>query len=101
MNEPRCPRPNCICTHDGECEYGWINFRYPETTRRQDKQGVWHKTVKWYDAVRPCPTCDPERAVIFEKARTSRELQHLLQSRSVAQRQAAYQEQEFNKTRTL
>lgn len=101
MNQGHCKRVNCICTHDGECEYGWIHFRYPETTRRIDRNGVWQSSVKWYDAVRPCPTCDPERASIFAKAKSTKELHQALQSRSTAQRQAAYQEQEFNKTRTL
>lgn len=99
--ENSCERLNCICTHTDPCERGWIWFRYPETTRRKDKEGVWQETTKWYDAVHPCRTCDPERAAIFEQAKSNKELGEMLRNRSTAKKQTAYEEQEFNKTRTL
>lgn len=101
MNENHCRRLSCICTHTDDCERGWIFVRYPVTTRHRDKEGTWHEKVRWYDGVRPCRTCDPERAAIFEAAKSSEELGEMLQNRSTYNRQKAYEEQEQNKTRTL
>lgn len=101
MIDNRCERTNCYCTHSDGCERGWIHVKYSHTTRHLDRQGNWHKKVTWYDGVQPCAICDPERARIFEQAKSSKELGELLRNRSTHKKQAAYEEQEFNKTRTL
>lgn len=53
------------------------------------------------EGVRPCPTCDPERANIFATAKNSRELHERLSARSTHNRKLAYEEAENSKTRTL
>jgi len=101
MIDNRCGRLNCICTHNDGCERGWIHGKNYVTTQTQTRDGTIKESVISYDAVQPCRTCDPERAYIFEKAKSSNELGELLRNRSNAKKQAAYEEQENKRTRTL
>ena len=53
------------------------------------------------EGVTPCPTCDPERAAIFNTAKNTWELGEKLRARSTFKRKQAYEESESSKTRTL
>ena len=99
MNEP-CKFQNCNCFHISPCEQGWIFYIHKETTQRTVK-GVVYELTREYDSVRPCPTCDPERAQIFESSKSSEELAQRLQQRSQFKVAENYDKLQASKTRTL
>lgn len=99
MNEP-CKKINCQCDHSDPCTQGWVFIRYTDTLKRVVR-GVIYETTKEYDGVRPCPTCDPERAQIVDTSKTSEELTHKLQQRSQFKVAENYDKSEASKTRTL
>lgn len=80
-----CPRMGCRCTHLEPCDRGWVTVEQDEKVK----------------GVRPCPTCDPERAHLFANARSRTELQQQLQGRSRSARRDAYEREEGERTRTL
>lgn len=99
-NENHCYRSGCICTHTAPCEHGWIWVEYYED-KVTKHNGQTKVVAEKFEGVRPCPTCDPERARIFAIAKNRRELQEMLQARSKHNKVKAYEESESSKTRTL
>lgn len=101
LDEPamKCPRDVCPCNHSG-CEMGWINFKY-KVVQEKRANGVSTMVETEYDGTRPCPTCDPERAQIFESSKTSEELAQRLRQRSHFKVVENYDTAEASKTRTL
>lgn len=99
-NDNHCYKTGCICTHTAPCEHGWIWVVYYED-KVTKHNGQTKVRSERFEGVRPCPTCDPERARIFETAKNSRELAEMLQARSKFNRVKAYEESESSKTRTL
>jgi len=99
-SEPmKCYRVNCVCSHK-DCEAGWIHERYIyQEEKRSNGQSNIVETE--YDGVRPCPTCDPERAQIFATSKSSDELATRLRARSHFKVVENYDNQEATKTRTL
>ena len=96
-----CNRENCLCEHIDPCAAGWVTFRYKVDKTYRDREGVSHTTEVWYDGARPCPTCDPERAHIFETSATQKELHERLKARSTLNRTAQQENYEASRTRTL
>ena len=99
MNEP-CLKSNCQCNHLSPCEQGWIFFRYRNVIERNVK-GVVYKTENEYDGTRPCPTCDPERAQIFDSSKTPEELAQRLRERSHFKITETCDKNDASRTRTL
>jgi hypothetical protein len=98
-DKPKCWREVCPCSHE-TCDYGWIAVRYKVIEEKRTK-GVSNMIENEYDGVRPCPTCDPERAQIFESSKTSDELTQRLRQRSQFKVVENYDNSEASKTRTL
>jgi hypothetical protein len=99
-SEPiKCYRVNCVCTHK-ECDAGWIteSFIYQEEKRANGQSNM---VSTEYAGVRPCPTCDPERAQIFATSKSPDELAIRLRARSHFKVAENYDNQEATKTRTL
>lgn len=80
---------------------GWIEFRYVNREERLQRDGTTVFTEREYDGVRPCPTCDPERAQIFENSANRDELQRRLMECSSHKKVDAVVEAERKKTRIL
>lgn len=80
-----CPRAGCPCTHNDDCDRGWIN------TEHADGKVT----------VSPCSVCDPDRAAVFRMARNRHDLMQALQNRSKSKRAEAYEREEGSRTRTL
>lgn len=55
----------------------------------------------WYDGVRFCPICDPERAHIQDTSTSSEELAERLRNRSSLRSSDNYDREEATRTRTL
>ena len=96
---PKCWRDVCACSHE-TCEYGWLNFRY-KVIEEKRANGVSKMIETEYDGSSPCPTCDPERAQIFESSKTPEELAQRLRQRSQFKIVENYDISEASKTRTL
>ena len=96
----RCNRTNCICTHTDGCDKGFIFVRYKHIEKRM-REGKEILIETWYDGVRFCPVCDPERAHIQATSISSEELAERLNNRSHFKYSENYEKQEMNKTRTL
>ena len=96
-----CGRVNCRCTHDQGCVKGWIWSVVKDRTVTKSKDGVDNVVVTERDVVRPCATCDPERARIFQEVSSTWELGERLRARSNHNRQKEYDGSEQSKTRTL
>jgi hypothetical protein len=99
-NPMHCQRINCRCTHTEGCERGFIYIRYAHITERI-VNGEKNSTETWYDGVRFCPVCDPERAHIQKTSTSSEELGYRLRERSKYKHAENYENQEAQKTRTL
>ena len=99
-NENHCRRINCRCTHTDGCERGYIWVRYAHITERVVK-GEKIQTETWYDGVKFCAVCDPERAHIQNTSTSSEELHQRLGARSKYKHAENYDQQEAQKTRTL
>jgi hypothetical protein len=98
-NAPKCLRPVCSCNHT-DCDRGWIFFRYKVVEERRWK-GVSKMVEKEYDGTRPCPTCDPERAQIFDSSKSPEELAQRLRERSDFKVIENYDKADERRTRTL
>ena len=96
-----CHRANCLCKHEEPCAAGWVTFRYKKVEERIGRDGIRFTNETWYDGARPCPTCDPERAHIFDTSATQAELQERLKARSNLNRTAQQENYEASRTRTL
>lgn len=96
-----CGRANCLCEHKEPCSAGWIYHRYKVIDERNGRDGTIYTVETWYDGVRPCPTCDPERAHIFATSATKSELQERLKARSSMNHKAQQEDYEASRTRTL
>jgi guanylate kinase len=96
-----CNRPNCLCEHKEPCAAGWITFRYKQVEQKIGRDGTVFTVEQEYDGARPCPTCDPERAHIFDTSATQAELQERLKARSNLNRTAQQDNYEASRTRTL
>lgn len=83
------------------CDFGWIEYTYVIVEERTQRDGTRTSHQKEYSGVRPCPTCDPERAQIFENSESREELQRRLMERSSHKKVDAVIQQERNKTRIL
>ena len=98
--DTRCHRVNCICTHTDDCVKGYIFVRYKHTEKRV-REGKEILIETWYDGVRFCPVCDPERAHIQNTSTSSEELAERLSNRSTLKSSANYDREEATRTRTL
>jgi hypothetical protein len=98
--DTRCNKVNCICTHTDGCEKGfiWVRYKHTEKKMRLGKQIL---IETWYDGVRFCPICDPERAHIQDTSTTSEELAERLRNRSSLRSSDNYDREEATRTRTL
>lgn len=96
----RCTKLNCYCTHTDGCERGYIFVRYKHTEKRI-REGKEILKETWYDGVRFCPICDPERAHIQNTSTTSEEFAERLRNRSTLKSSANYDKEEATRTRTL
>ena len=98
--DSKCNKINCICTHTDGCEKGFIFIRYCD--KKIIMQNSVQTTVEtWYDGVRFCPICDPERAHIQTTSTTSEEMQQRLRNRSSLKSSDNYDKEEATRTRTL
>jgi uncharacterized Zn finger protein (UPF0148 family) len=98
--DTRCNKTNCICTHTDGCEKGYIWVRYKNTEKRM-RHGEQILIETWYDGVRFCPICDPERAHIQNTSTSSEELAERLRNRSSLRSSDNYDREEATRTRTL
>ena len=96
----RCNKTNCICTHTDGCEKGFIFIRYKYIEKRIFK-GNEILIENWYDGMRFCPVCDPERAHIQSTSKTNEELAERLRNRSSLKSSDNYDKEEATRTRTL
>ena len=80
-----CSMAGCRCTHREPCDRGWIE--------------VWQDDK--LKGVKPCPTCDPERAEIIMFSDSRIDMMRKLQDRSRSARRDAYEREEGERTRTL
>lgn len=96
----RCHRVNCYCTHSDGCEKGYIFVRYKHTEKRI-REGKEILKETWYDGVRFCPVCDPERAHIQNTSTSSEEMAERLRNRSPHKSAENYSKEEATRTRTL
>jgi hypothetical protein len=87
--ENHCGDSSCICTHTSGCEKGWILGKYLD-----------EKNVE-YEAVSPCPICDPDRYEIFLTSKSRQELFDKLRARGTHVKRQVYEDNENSKTRTL
>jgi hypothetical protein len=100
MINNNCNRLDCRCTHTDGCERGFIYTPYLDRQEKRIRDEV--KIIeKWYDGVRFCPICDPERAHIQATSTSSEELGQRLRNRSQFKHAENYETQEASKTRTL
>ena len=65
------------------------------------RDGVQNTVEIWYDGVRFCPICDPERAHIQNTSTTSEEFAERLRNRSTLKSSDNYDKEEATRTRTL
>ena len=65
------------------------------------RDGVQNTVEIWYDGVRFCPICDPERAHIQNTSTTSEEFAERLRNRSSLKSSDNYDKEEATRTRTL
>jgi uncharacterized Zn finger protein (UPF0148 family) len=98
--DTRCNKLNCFCTHTDGCEKGFIWVRYKHTEKRM-REGKQILIETWYDGVRFCPICDPERAHIQDTSTSSEELAERLRNRSSLRSSDNYDREEATRTRTL
>lgn len=98
--DTRCHRINCYCTHTDGCEKGYIWVRYKHTEKRV-REGKEILIETWYDGVRFCPVCDPERAHIQNTSTSSEEMAERLRNRSTLKSSDNYDREEATRTRTL
>jgi len=98
--DTRCHRVNCYCTHTDGCEKGYIWVRYKHTEKRV-REGKQIVIETWYDGVRFCPVCDPERAHIQNTSTSSEEMAERLRNRSTLKSSDNYDKEEATRTRTL
>ena len=96
----RCNKTNCICTHTDGCDRGYIYIRY-SNKKIIIRDGVQNTVEIWYDGVRFCPICDPERAHIQNTSTTSEEFAERLRNRSTLKSSDNYDKEEATRTRTL
>ena len=96
-----CKRANCLCEHKEPCAAGWITLRYKSIEEKKQRDGTVISIEREYDGVRPCPTCDPERAHVFDTSASDAELQERLKARSNLNRTAIQDNYEASRTRTL
>lgn len=96
----RCVKSTCFCTHTDGCEKGFIWVRYKHTEKRV-RHGEEILIETWYDGVRFCPVCDPERAHIQETSKSSEEMAERLHARSPRKSAENYDKEEATRTRTL
>jgi uncharacterized Zn finger protein (UPF0148 family) len=89
-----------MCTHTDGCEKGFISVRYKHTEKRM-REGKQILIETWYDGVRFCPVCDPERAHIQSTSTSSEELAERLRNRSSFKSSDNYDKEEATRTRTL
>jgi hypothetical protein len=99
MNEP-CKRNACQCDHAEPCVQGWIFYTNRVVTQRVVR-GKSYESVREYDSVRPCPTCDAERAQIIDTSKSSEEVSRRLQQRSQFKVAENYDIADAGRTRTL
>lgn len=99
--ENHCGKHGCFCTHTEPCERGFIWVEYYEDKVVKLPDNNTRVTSERYEAVRFCPSCDPERAHIQDTSKTTWEMYDKLQARGKAQKVKAYEESESSKTRTL
>ena len=96
----KCAKINCYCTHTDGCDRGFIFVRYKHTEKKvRDNKEILTET--WYDGVRFCPVCDPERAHIQNTSTTSEEMAERLRNRSTLKSSDNYDREEATRTRTL
>ena len=95
----KCWRNNCICSHE-VCERGWVEVRFKVVQEKRFKNEIKFIESE-YDGVKPCETCDPERAQLFASSTSSAELTTKLQQRSQFKVAENYDIAEASKTRTL
>jgi guanylate kinase len=96
-----CNRANCLCEHLDPCAAGWIIYTQKEEIQKKGRDGTVFTVVNEYDVARPCPTCDPERAHIFDTSATKAELQERLKQRSTLNKVSQQDVYEASRTRTL
>ena len=94
-----CNRTNCMCPHT-ECVKGFIEIRYKHVEKKLYK-GQEITTETWYEGVKFCEVCDPERAHIQQTARSTQEMVEKLTSRTPIKQAENYKKEIENKTRTL
>ena len=85
----KCKKIICNCTHTNGCVGGFIETRY-RVVDTFIRNGEKVSIEKWYDGVRFCPTCDPERAYIQDTSKSSEELAERLQNRSTIKQTQTY-----------
>lgn len=95
----KCWKSVCACNHV-DCDMGWINFRYKVV---EEKRANYVSTIieTEYNGTRPCPTCDPERAQIFDTSKSPEELAQRLRERSEFKVIENYDKADERRTRTL
>lgn len=96
----KCTKINCYCTHTDGCDRGYIFIRYCDK-KTILRNGVQTTTETWYDGVRFCPVCDPERAHIQNTSTSSEEMAERLRNRSTLKSSENYDKEEATRTRTL
>jgi hypothetical protein len=97
----KCAKDFCICTHTAPCERGWISHEIEELKLvKLSKTEVRHDTLI-REVVRPCPSCYPEKAELFRKARNREELGELLRAQSKMNQKKFQEEESWGRTRTL
>jgi len=85
---------------DCDCDNGYVWVRYKNSIKTTFK-GEEFINETWYDGIRFCPVCDPERAHIQNTSTTSEELGQRLRELSHYKSAENYDKQEANKTRIL
>lgn len=98
--ENSCNRTNCLCSHDNGCVKGFIEIRYKTVEKRLYK-GEEITIENWYEGVKFCEVCDPERARIQQTALSAQDMAEKLKSRTPLKQAENYKKEIESKTRTL
>jgi len=85
---------------DCDCDNGYVWVRYKNSIKTTFKGEEFIKET-WYDGIRFCPVCDPERAHIQNTSTSSEELGQRLRELSHYKSAENYDKQEASKTRIL
>lgn len=84
--DTHCGRTGCDCTHQHPCDRGWIETTVERVRHATGRNGETILSTTVTPAVRPCPTCDPDRAETAMFAVDREDLGRRLRARSKRQR---------------